>query len=462
MTEINRPPRTRDVPSGLRKNQVRDSMRYSVLDGTFYSVMAGLTQNYITPFALTMNATTQQIGYLSSIPNLTMAAAQPFAPTMSERAGTRKGFILLFAFLHSLMFLPMLLIPFVFQTAQVWWLIAFQTLATAFDSLINPVWGSLMADLVPEELRGRYFGGRNRITGFINMVFSFVAGGILQALTHDTRLAFTVIFAGAMMSRLATMYFLSRMSEPSNPAIRSQKHQGIFSLFTTLGSTNVGWFIMLNGFINFTATLAGPFFTPYMLRDLKFNYITYTIINAASTLSTLGFMTYWGRRTDRAGTVRVMQLTAFLVPFVPLLWIVSRNVYWIIVAQVFSGFAWAGFQLAGSLFIYDASPQDNRARYIALLNVFTMVGAGLGSMVGGIVAPLLPKLMGSYFLSIFVLSGLSRIIVVLIFVPKISEVRDVPRVGTKELLVGDISPSGIKETYRRAYEGICRTIRRDR
>jgi MFS family permease len=406
-----------------------------------------------------MNATTQQIGYLSSIPNLAMAATQPLAPVMSEKLGARKLFIVLFSYLHAISFLPILLIPYIFRTDMVWWLITFQTLGTAFDSLTNPVWGSMMADLVRTELRGRYFGGRNRITGLVNMLLSFAAGGILQALTGDARLAFTLIFIGAAMSRAASAFFISRMHEPDNPAVATGNRPGVFRLLTTLGSTNVGWFILLNGFVNFAAALAGPFFSPYMLRELKFNYITYTIINAAQAVTTLAFMTYWGKRADRAGTVRIMKLTAYLVPFVPLLWLVSRNLYWVIVVQVFSGLAWAGFQLAGSIFIFDASPQDNRARHIALFNLLTYVGAGLGSMAGGIIAPLLPEIMASYFLSIFAVSGAARMIVVLIFMRGIKEVRDVSRVSTRQLLIGDIRLPGIKETYRRISENLLRIFR---
>jgi MFS family permease len=107
--------------------------------------MLGLTQNYITPYALTMKATTQQIGLLTSVPNFTMAAAQFAAPALSEKMGSRKGFIVPMVVMHALIWLPILLIPYLFQTHQVWWLIAFVTLGTAFDAAVNPAWGSMMA-----------------------------------------------------------------------------------------------------------------------------------------------------------------------------------------------------------------------------------------------------------------------------------------------------------------------------
>jgi MFS family permease len=444
---MNFPHRPHDVPSHLTEEQVKKSLRKSILDGSAYSVMLGLTQNYITPYALTMKATTQQIGLLTSVPNFTMAAAQFAAPALSERIGSRKGFMLPLVLTHALMWLPVLLIPYLFQTHQVWWLIAFMTLSTAFDSAVNPAWGSMMADLVPTQMRGRYFGLRNRITAFVSMAFSYAAGGILQLLTGNTNLAFTIIFVGAMASRLVSFYFLSKMYEPLSPATERRGHDSMQKIGRGLFSTNIGMFIIFCALMNFTTTIAGPFFAPYMLRDLSLNYIVYTALNSAAGLATVGFMTWWGKRIDRAGSIKVLKITSLFVPFVPLGWLPSHSLWWLTIMQIFSGFAWAGFQLSSGVFIFDAALPQNRTRYIALYNSLAYLGVSVGSLVGGIVAPLLPPIMGSYFLSIFAVSGVARLAVALFFLPRIKEVRKVPRIQASELLFSDFQRPWMNQAY---------------
>jgi MFS family permease len=441
------PHRPHDVPSKLSEGQVKKSLRNSILDGSAYSVMLGLTQNYITPYALTMKATTQQIGLLTSVPNFTMAAAQFVAPTLSERIGSRKGFILPMVLMHALMWLPILLIPYLFQTHQVWWLIAFLTLGTAFDSAVNPAWGSMMADLVPTQMRGRFFGLRNRITAFVSMALSYAAGGILQLLTGNTNLAFTIIFIGAMASRLVSLYFLSRMYEPLSPATDKRGHEGTLKLARGLFSTNIGMFMMLCASMTFSAAVAGPFFSPYMLHDLKMSYIVYTILNSVTGLATVGFMTWWGRRIDRAGSIKVLKITSLFVPFVPLGWLPSHNLWWLAIMQVFSGFSWAGFQLSSGIFIYDASPPQNRTRYIALYNSLIYLGASVGALVGGVVTPHLPPIMGNSFLSIFAVSGTARLAVALFFLRRVKEVRKVPEVQASDLLFSDFERPWIDRAY---------------
>jgi MFS family permease len=448
--------RAHDVPSHLSREQVKKSLRNSLLDGSAYSVMLGLTQNYITPYALTMKATPQQIGLLTGVPNLTMAAAQFAAPALSERMGSRKGFILPMVLGHAVMWLPILLVPYLFQTHQVWWLIAFVTLSTAFDSALNPAWGSMMADLVPTQMRGRFFGLRNRITAFVSMAFSYVAGGVLQLLTGNTNLAFTIIFVGAMASRLISFYFLSRMYEPLSPATEKENHEGTLKIARGLFSTNIGMFIMLCALMNFTTTIAGPFFSPYMLLDLHFSYIIYTILNSAAGLATVGFMTWWGKRIDRAGSIKVLKITSLFVPFVPIGWALNHSLWWLIIMQIFSGFAWAGFQLSSGVFIFDAAPARNRTRYIAVYNSLIFLGVSMGSLTGGMLTPLLPPFMGSYFLSIFLVSGVARLAVALFFLRRIKEVRKVPRIEARELLFSDFQ----RPWRNRAYGYMAERFRR--
>jgi MFS family permease len=288
---------------------------------------------------------------------------------------------------------------------------------------------------------------RNRITAFVSMALSYAAGGILQLLTGNTDLAFTLIFIGAIASRLVSFYFLSKMHEPLSPATEKRGHESMLKMTRGLFSTNIGMFIMLCALMTFGATVAGPFFAPYMLDDLNFSYIVYTALNSVTGLATVGFMPWWGKRIDRAGSIKVLKITSLFVPFVPLGWLPSHSLWWLAIMQVFSGFAWAGFQLSSGVFIFDAAPPQNRTRYIALYNSLIFLGVSVGSLTGGIVAPLLPPIMGSSFLSIFAVSGAIRLAVALFFLRRIKEVRKVPQIEASELLFSDFQRPWIDRAY---------------
>src|SRR3972149_1161737 len=126
----------------ISQRSVRRSLRASVADGAAFAGMVGLTQSYLTPFALALKATTVQVGLLTSIPNFSMALSQLAAPGLCEMTGSRKGFILPVVFLHALTWLPILMIPFFLHQSPVAWLIGFVTLNMILGAIANPAWGS--------------------------------------------------------------------------------------------------------------------------------------------------------------------------------------------------------------------------------------------------------------------------------------------------------------------------------
>jgi MFS family permease len=423
-----------------RRLAVRRSLKFSVLDGSAFAAMLGLTQNYITPLALALKATTAQIGLLASLPNLMVAMAQLAAPDLSRKAGSRKGFILPVVFLHAIMFIPLALVPFVFRDSPVMWLVGFVTISAVLGSISNPAWGSLMADIVPIRLRGRYFSSRGRVAGIVTLVFTFVAGGILQLLTENRFIGFAVLFGGAALFRLVSLFFLSRMYEPEPTEVR-EAEGNLLRMARGLGSSNLGRFTLYVALLTFGTNLASPFFAVYMLRDLNFDYATFTVVVSSGAVANLVFLTFWGRRADLAGNIKVIRATSCLIPFVPLLWLVSHNLYYLIFAQVVSGFAWSGFTLASVNFVYDSSEAKDRTRHIALYNTLTSLPIFFGALIGGYLAPHLPILLGFQLLSLFTASGLFRGAVVLLLLRQIAEVRRVPAMTTHRFLLGRPSPA---------------------
>jgi len=423
------------TPFHSQTEQVNKSLKHSILDGSAHSAMLGLTQDYIVPFALALKATTAQIGLLSSIPNVAMAISQFTAPRLTERTGNRKGLILPTVILHAVMWLPILFIPYLFTAHKIWWLIGFFTLSTIFGSLGNPAWGSMMADLVPEGNRGKYFGFRGKICGLVSLIFFFIGGTILHFSANNIFLGFSVLFGGAMFFRLVSWYFLSRMYEPSLSNLGGE-HHGLINIVRNMGSSNLGRFTIYVSLMNFATSIAGPFFAVYMLRNLKFDYFTYVIVTATSTMANLMFLTFWGGRADKAGNVKILKITSFLVPLVPLLWVGSHQLYYLIPVQILSGFAWAGFNLASSNFLYDASAPENRTRCITAFNAINGSAICLGALLGGYLVSHLPPVFGYQLLTLFLISGLLRGLVAATLLRHISEVRQVPDISASELLFG--------------------------
>ena len=415
------------------RQRVRKSLKLSVLDGSAYAAMLGLTQNFTTPFALVLQATTMQIGFLSSIPGIATAFTQLAAPGLAKWAGSRKRMILPAIFIHALMWLPVFLIPYFFRSAGVWWLIGLVTICYVADSLSFPPWGSMMADLVPEELRGRYFSFRGRIAVFITLVFSLLAGGILQIYTGNVFFGFAILFGGATVFRLFSFFFVSRMYEP--PVTRERENApSVIQIVKALGASNLGRYMVFIALMYFGTMIAGPFFSVFMLRDLHFNYLSFTIVVSATIVANILFLPFWGRRADRAGNIKIVRITSCMMPFVSLLWLISANPVFLVCAKIFSGITWSGFTLSTVNFVYDASEPGNRTKQLAVFNSIVWLAICLGALVGGYLIPHLPHFLGYQMRTLFTISGVLRAVIVILRLRTLHEVRNVPKLSAFSLL----------------------------
>lgn len=425
----------------MTRDKIRKSLKVSFWDGVFASCMAGLTSDYMTPYALALKATTRQIGTLSAVPFLVSALGQLKSAEIAEFFRSRKRMILVFIMLHLLMLIPIALVPYLFKDQPVLFLLIFVTLFTALNTTAGPVWLGLMGEYIPSNKRGRYFGWRNRIMMIVTIAMSLIAGFILQHFRNNVLKGFLIILVFALLSRLISWYFLTRMYEPRF-FVHKDSYFSFIDFVKGMKKSNFAQFVLLVSGLHFCVNLASPFFSVFMLRDLRMNYVTYTILLSTVTVVQVLTIGRWGRAGDKAGNVRVMKLTALLIASLPLWWLISQNPFYLIFAQALSGFAWAGFNLCAGNFVYDAVTPQKRIRCIAYLSVFAGIGVFLGATIGGHLAAVLPNIFGYNLLSLFLFSSLMRFLVVLSVSPRIKEVRQVVHVRRRDLLFQII---GIKE-----------------
>jgi len=406
------------------KTITRQSLDNSIKDGAAYSAMLGLTQDYVTPFALALKASVPQIGILSALPNLSIAFSQLFAPFLSEKAKSRKGFVLKAVLLQAVCFIPAFILPVLFSDYGVWWLILWYTLGTMFGSLGNPAWSSLMADLVPGPIRGRFFGYRGMIAGIMTLAFSLLSGLLLQISADTLFLGFGLIFFGASLARFISSFFLNKMEDPQAKT-PVKDNVSMKALLKGLNTTPMGKFISYSALINFSTYIAAPFFAVYMLRELGFDYLTYIIVISSASIANFVFMKVWGRVCDICGTVKILKLCSIFVPIVPLLWMFSHNTYYLIGVQALSGIVWSGFLLSGTNYIFESSNCRNRMRGFALYTGGNSLGIALGSLAGGLLVSILPQINGYHMLSLFLVSVIARAAVIGLLINGIKELKPI-------------------------------------
>lgn len=428
------------MPANITEAEADKSLKISFKEGIFSSAMTGFTQEYFTPFLLLLGGTVQHVGFLNAFANFIASLIQLKDADIVNWLGSRKKTVMIFVFLQSMMLIPMVVVA-LFQENSPALFIMLVILLTCCGSLANPAWGSWMSDLVPKERRGQYFGWRQRTLGFVIVGTMFLAGLLLYVMKKINVFGgFALLFSFAFIWRMISWHYIKQMQEP--PLCHSAENQfTMYQFLRRLRESNFAKFVIFVSLLNFSVNIAAPFFAVLMLKELKFNYFLYTIITLASTFTIYCTIARWGRHADKVGNLKVIQTTAPLIGLIPLLWIVNRNPLYLIFAQVFSGFVWAGFNICTSNFIYDAVIPEKRTRCIAYFNALNGIALCLGAIIGGLALPFMPAISGYKILTLFLISSLFRIVIGLWLPRLLKEVRPVEKIKSDELFFSMI---GIK------------------
>lgn len=408
-----------------KKSLIKKSLRYSILDGTFASMMVGFGESFFSAFAVFLKANNIQLGLLGSLPQMIGSLSQLFSNRLINFLKSRKRLVCISALLQGLMYIPIALV-FFFGTFKVFHLILFVCLYWIFGMMLSPAWNSWMGELVDSNKRGSYFGIRNKITGFASFLTLLIGGYILQNFTNGVMMqyvGFAVIFSLALVSRIMSFIFLTKKYEPGYDLLPESDFT-FSEIARSARFTNYRSLMLYLGLTNFAVFLSAPFFVAYMLYDLKMSYMTFTIVNAAAAAVKLVAMPVWGKVSDQFGTRKVISLAGFLMPVVPVLWLFSGNIFYLVLIQMFSGFVWAGFELSSFNFIFDVTDHRTRAKCVSYFNMFSGVLVFLGAVIGSLIVRYNDVFWSKYLL-VFLISFAVRYVVAFIFIPKLREVRQV-------------------------------------
>ncbi|MBI2165025.1 MAG: MFS transporter [Chloroflexi bacterium] len=412
--------------------RVERALRFSTLEGMAYGAVSGTGEHFTAAYAVALGASNTQLGFLTSLPGLLGAIAQSTSAHLVHLLGGRKRVVLIFAALSGAMWLPILSVGLIFGANAPVWLIAFVGLYTIFSALVVPAWGAIMVEIVPNRVRGRYFGLRSRWSTLANMAAFLVAGGLLFLLRGHGVTGFALVFGLAFGFRMLSVAFLTTLLESKHQAT-DEERVSLRAFISQLPTSNLGRVFLYLFSVSFVVNLAGPFFVPYMLRQLEMDYLTFTLLEVMSIVASTWAVTHWGIAADRAGNRRMLLLTGVLISLVPLLWLLSKNLVYLGFVQFYSGLAWAGFNLVSTNFVYDATDPRNRTSYLAYYSAGGGLASSLGALTGGVLIGHVPRLSESALLSMFLLSGILRLAMAVVFLPHIREVRRVKSVSPSEL-----------------------------
>jgi MFS family permease len=419
-------------------------LRYGLRDGACQAITQGSGEQYLSAFALLLHASPFQLSVLSALPQLIGTGAQLVSVKLLQWSQNRKALISAGTVGQAFSWVPIVLLPLLFPQWGPWLVVSGAAAYFACAHFTTPAWNSLIADWLDQHERGAYFARRGQIIASLSF-FALCGGGWVLSLWQDSTVAwwgFVLIFAMAGSARILSALALSPVQDV-HPTAYLEAQQGFREFFRQNATKDFRRFLLFAGLMHASVLIAGPFFVLYILQDLHLSYFGYGGWLAAGILGQLLTLRAWGQFGDRFGNKSLLSITGFTVPILPMLYLVSTNVGFLLTVNFLGGVVWAGLSLGLQNYVFDSVRREERAKAIALYSTINAVGWSVGALLGSWLVEHLPARIewsgvilqpASNLPFVFFLSGVLRLLVSSSLLGTFHEARQVELVPRRQLL----------------------------
>ncbi len=418
--------------------------RYGLRDGACQAVTQGSGEQYLSAFALLLHASPFQLSILSALPQLIGTGAQLVSVKLLQWFPNRKALISSGTVGQAVTWIPIVLLPLLIPQWGSWLVVCGAAAYFACAHVTAPAWNSLIADWLDHHERGAYFARRAQIIAGLSF-FSLCGAGWILSVWQDSTAAwwgFVLIFALAGSARILSALALSPVQD-IHPTAHQEAQQGFRGFFRLSATKDFRCFLLFSGLMHASVLIAGPFFVLYMLQDLHLSYIGYGGWLAAGLLGQLLTLQAWGQFGDRFGNKALLSVTGFTVPILPMLYLVSTDLGFLLAVNFLGGVIWAGLALGLQNYVFDSVRPEERAKAIALYSTVNAVGWSMGALLGSWLVEHLPSRIewGGIMLQpasnlpfVFFLSGVLRLLASSCLLGSFHEARQVEQAPRQQLL----------------------------
>lgn len=365
-------------------SRVRRSLRWLVWDGILANASESILGAYQSIYLLALGATPGDIGLLGALANLAMPVAMMPGGKLAAKARTLRPAVIWSGLLSRVFLFLLLLLPWIAAPRSTLVTVAIVlVVGRAFlSNLLVPAWTTLISGIVPAQWRGRYFSTRNILMGAAGFLALLAVGQLIDRVAGLG--GYQLALGVALLTGLGSVYAFSRIEAPSAvlatapatlPLRQVLQGQGRFLAYCVVAAV---W--------NLTVQISGPFFNVFLADEIRASASVIALASAASTLASLPGQRVFGVLSDRRGSAWVQRVTGFWVPLVPGLWGFISQPWQAFPLQLFSGFVWAGYNLAAFNLLLELTPDTLRPRLVAVYQALVGIGMAIGAALGGWIA----------------------------------------------------------------------------
>ena len=372
---------------------VRKNLKFNVLvgfmDGGFFGLALGFGSfsTIIPLFVSHLTNSAMLIGLAPAIHAIGWQLPQLFTASRMARLRRFKPTVMLLTIHERLAYVGLmvvaLLVPYIgLNTALIitFILLAWQGLGAGFTA---NAWQSMIAKIIPSNLRGRFFGGQAAAANIL-MSFGALAGGyVLESGGFPNGFALSFLLTAIFMA--VSWVFLNFTREPESPEVLDSSHpaatfSGMWEILRR--DKNFSWFLVTR-ILAMVATMGFSFYIIYAVRRFDMDVVTAGWLTATLTIAQTVGNIFMGWLGDRFGHRLMLILGALAITFSSLLAWWAPSLGWFYLIFILAGLANVAIWTIGMAITVEFGTEVERPTYIGLSNTLVAPFSIVAPLVGG-------------------------------------------------------------------------------
>ena len=252
-------------------------------------------------------------------------------------------------------------------------------------------WLSWVADYIPEEVHGRFWGRRTAWIAVV-MIAALVPAAILMDRAQERwKLELTVIvFIAATMFGLLDLIIHGTIPEP--PMAKPPENSFLQEILLPIRDVNFRPWLKCSLIWSFIVSLGGTLTLLFCMDNLQLQrhfLVGMIVLQVVPLLGSVLTASWSGDLVDRVGPKKVIYWSYLAWAAAPLFWIFATPrtaAFWICGSSIVGGTAVTAAANAATKLVTRFPTPTQRAMYIAVSDTSGFIGNGLGALAAGFIA----------------------------------------------------------------------------
>ncbi len=294
-----------------------------------------------------------------------------------------------------LMYAPLIVLPLLPWpgTTRLIVLAACIGIATLATQTVGPIYNDWIAEQVPAQSRGWYFGRRTAISTAVGIAIAFIGGVALDNFQKRDMSGpgFSLLFGAGLVCALISMHFFLRMEDTvrANP-IQVGVRESLRLMVRPAQDRDFQKVLVFTVVFMVSATVAGGLYVAFARESLKLSYTAIQLTQVAHAVGTVIFANMWGYLADKYGNKPLLAILMVGAAATPFIWILcvpgqpASNITILVVGHLFNGMVWSGIAVCQMNLYIATSKQEDRANYLGMVFALQAIVGGIAPLLGGV------------------------------------------------------------------------------